>query len=76
MSEGVERRPKRVSLNDMSSRFEVDEAIREMANRKEAGPGELPAELIKPLLDGDQNPFYRFHNIVVTMWKAGAVQQH
>lgn len=68
--------PKCVPLDDISSRFEADEAIREMANRKAAGSDELSAQLIKLLLDGDQGPLYRSHCIIVTMWKTGVVQEH
>ena len=38
-------------LNDVPSRYEVEEAIRALANRKAVGPDGLPAELLKVLAD-------------------------
>lgn len=42
-----------------------------MANKKAVGgPDELPAELLKLLLDGDAGPS-SFHDIIVDTWKGG-----
>ena len=44
------------SLDDGPSRYEVEEAIRAMANRKAVGPDGLPVELLKVLVDeGDSD---------------------
>ncbi|CAB1111482.1 unnamed protein product [Ectocarpus sp. CCAP 1310/34] len=51
----VKRWPTCVPLDDIPSLLEVEEAVREIANRKAVGPGDLPAELIKLFLDGDQD---------------------
>ncbi|CAB1097278.1 unnamed protein product [Ectocarpus sp. CCAP 1310/34] len=50
----VKRWPTCVPLDDIPSPLEVEEAVQEMANRKAVGPDDLPAELIKLFLDGDQ----------------------
>ena len=43
-------------LDDVPSRYEVEEAIRAMANRKAVGPDGLPVELLKVLVDeGDSD---------------------
>ncbi|CAB1118029.1 unnamed protein product [Ectocarpus sp. CCAP 1310/34] len=61
----VKRWPTCVPLDDIPSLLEVEEAVREMANRKAVGPDDLPAELIKLFLDGDQGLLREFHAIVV-----------
>ncbi|CAB1102902.1 unnamed protein product [Ectocarpus sp. CCAP 1310/34] len=55
----VKRSPTCVPLHDIPSLLEVEEAVQEMANRKAVGPDDLPAELIKLFLDGDQGLFAR-----------------
>ncbi|CAB1103333.1 unnamed protein product [Ectocarpus sp. CCAP 1310/34] len=50
----VKRWPTYVPLDDIPSLLEVEEVVREMANRKAVGPDDLTAELIKLFLDGDQ----------------------
>ncbi|CAB1101616.1 unnamed protein product [Ectocarpus sp. CCAP 1310/34] len=72
----VKRGPTCVPLDDIPSLLEVEEAVREMANRKAVGPDDLPAELIKLFfLDGDQGLLREFHAIVVDMWQTGDVPQ-
>ncbi|CAB1103350.1 unnamed protein product [Ectocarpus sp. CCAP 1310/34] len=61
----VKRWPTCVPLDDIPSLLEVEEAVREMANRKAVGPDDLPAELIKLFLDGDQGLLREFHATVV-----------
>ena len=56
-------------LDNTPTLFEVEEVILGMANRKAVGPDELPAELIKLFLDGDQGLLRQFHDIIVTMWR-------
>ena len=49
-------------LNDVPSRYEVEEAIRALANRKAVGPDGLPAELLQVLADeGEFNTLGKFH---------------
>ena len=45
-------------LDNVLSRYEVEEAIRAMANHKAVGPDGLPVELLKVLVDeGDSDNF-------------------
>ena len=46
-----------------------------MANRKAVGPDDLPAEVIKLFLDGDQSLLYDLHAIVAAIWQTGEVPQ-
>ena len=47
-------------LADVPSRYEVEEAILAMANRKAVGPDGLPAKLLKVLVDeGDSGQFVK-----------------
>ncbi|CAB1101768.1 unnamed protein product [Ectocarpus sp. CCAP 1310/34] len=71
----VTRWPTCVPLDDIPSLLEVEEAVREMVNRKAVGPDDLPAELIKLFLDGDQGLLREFHATVVDVWQTGDVPQ-
>ena len=63
-------------LDDVPSRYEVEEAIRALANRKAVGPDGLPAELLEVLADEvELNTLGKFHNIVVAVWRGGGVPQ-
>ena len=63
-------------LDDVPSRYEVEEAIRALANRKAVGPDGLPAELLKVLADeGELNTLGKFHDIIVAVWRGGGVPQ-
>ena len=63
-------------LDDVSSRYEVEEAIRALANRKAVGPDVLPAKLLKVLADEVQlNTLGNFHDIIVAVWRGGTVPQ-
>lgn len=55
MTEQVKQQSKCVPLDYTPPRFEVEEAIRRMVNRKVAGLNELPEELVNLFLDGDQD---------------------
>ena len=58
------------------SRYEVEEAIRALANRKAIGSDGLPAELLKVLADeGELDTLGKFHDIVVAVWRGGGVPQ-
>ena len=46
-----------------------------MANRKAVGPDDLPAEVIKLFLDGDQRLLHDLHAIIVAIWQTGEVPQ-
>ena len=63
-------------LDDVPSRYEVEEAIRALANRKAAGPDGLPTELLKVLADeGELDTLGKFHDIIVAVWRGGGVPQ-
>ena len=64
------------SLDDVPSRYEVEEAIRALASRKAVGPDGLPAELLKVLADeGELDTLGKFHDIIVAVWRGGRVPQ-
>ncbi|CAB1107589.1 unnamed protein product [Ectocarpus sp. CCAP 1310/34] len=67
----VKQWPTCMPLDDIPSLLEVEEAVREMANRRAVGPEDLRAELIKIFLDGDQRLLREFHAIVVDVWQTG-----
>ena len=55
-------------LDDVPSRYEVEEVIRALANQKVVGPDDLPAELLKVLADdGELNTLGKFHDIIVAV---------
>ena len=61
-------------LDDVTSSYEVEEAIRALANREAVGPDGLPAELLKVLADeGELNTLGGFHAIIVAVWRGGGV---
>ena len=63
-------------LNDVLSRYEVEEAILALANRKAIGPDGIPAELTKVLADeGEFNTLGKFHDFIVAVWRRGGVPQ-
>ena len=63
-------------LDDVPSRYEVEEAIRALANRKAVGPYGLSAELLKVLSDeGELNTLGKFPDIIVAVWRGGGVPQ-
>ena len=54
------------SLDDALSRYEVEEAMRALANRMTVGPNGLPAEPLKVLAEkGGLDTLGRFHDIIV-----------
>eukprot|EP00752_Nemacystus_decipiens_P007608 g6799.t1 len=75
ISSRIKQWPKFAPLADIPSPLEVEEAIRGMANRKTVGPDDLPAEVIKLFLGGDQDLLHDFHAIVVEVWQTGEVPQ-
>ena len=63
-------------LDDIPSKYEVEEAIRATANRKAVGDDGIPVELLKVLVDeGDSNNLGDFYEIVVAVWRRGRVPQ-
>lgn len=54
-AEQAKQWPKCVPLDYIRSRFEVEKARRGVTIREAPGPNRLPAELIKPFLDEDQD---------------------
>ena len=63
-------------LDDVPSRYEVEEAIRALANRRMVGPDGLLAELLKVLADEREfNTLGKFHDIIVAVWRGGGVPQ-
>ena len=68
--------PPCMPLDDVPSRYEAEEAIRALANRKAVGPNGLPAELLKVLADeGEFDTLGKFHDIIVAVWRGGGVPQ-
>ena len=61
-------------LDDVPSRYEVEEAIRALANRKTVGPDGLPAELLK-VFEGELDTLGNCHDIIVAVWRGGGVPQ-
>ena len=63
-------------LDDVPSRYEVEEAIRALANRTGVGADGCLAELFKVLADeGYFNTLGKFHDIIVIVWRGGDVPQ-
>ena len=62
--------------DDVPSSYEVEEAIRALANRKAVGPDGLPAGLLQVLADeGELSTLGKFRDIVVAVWRGGGVPQ-
>ena len=61
-------------LDDVPSKYDVEGAIRTLADRKAVGPDGLPAELVKVLADGE-NTLGKSHDIIVAVWRGGGVPQ-
>ena len=63
-------------LDDVASRYEVEEAIRALANRKVVGLDGPPSELLKVLTDkGDLITLGKVHDIIVAVWRGRGVPQ-
>ena len=63
-------------LDDIPSRYEVEEAIRALANRKAVGSDGLPTELLKGLADkGELDTLGKFHDIIIAVSRGGGVPQ-
>ena len=63
-------------LDDVPSRYEAEEAIHALANRKAVGPDGLLAELLKVLADeGGLDTLRTFHDIIIAVWRGGGVSQ-
>ena len=63
-------------LDDVPPRYEIEDAIRALANRKAEGPDGPPAELLKVLADeGGLDTLGLYHDIIVTVWRGGGVPQ-
>ena len=63
-------------LDDVPSRYEVEEAIRTLANRKAVGSDGFPAELLKVLADERElDTLGKFHDIIVAVWRGGGLPQ-
>ena len=70
--DGVRSWPEDAQLDTVPSEDEVEEAVRSMANRKAVGPDELPAELLKVLLDRNRAPFQQFYIIARAAFDDGS----
>ena len=62
-------------LDDVPSRYKVEEAIRALANRKAVRPDGLPAELLKVLADEGKNTLGNIYYIIAAVWRGGGVPQ-
>ena len=61
-------------LDEVPSKYEVEEAIRALANRKAVYPDGLPAELLKVLADeGESSTLGKLHDVIVAVWRGGGV---
>ena len=64
----LKRWPPCIPLDDVPHRYEVEEAIRALANRKAVGPDGFLAELVKVLADeGEFDTHGTFHDIIVAV---------
>ena len=64
-------------LDDVPSRYEVEEAIRPCANQKPVVPDGLPAELLKFLTDQrGLDTLGKIHYIIAAVCMGGGVPQH
>ena len=62
---GLKQWPPCRPLDNVPSRYEVEEAVRALTNRKAVGPDCPPAELFKGLADeGELNTLEKFHDII------------
>lgn len=52
------------------------DTVRSMASRTEAGRGELPAQLLKPILGHDGTALKRFQVTIIAPWNGGDVLQN
>ena len=63
-------------VDNVPLRYEVEEVIRALANRKAVGPDGLPAELLKALADEEElDTLGNFHDILVAVWRGGGMPQ-
>ena len=63
-------------LDNVACRYEVEEAIRVVVNRKAVEPDSLPVELLKVLVDeGDSDTLGNVYEIVVAVWRGGCLRQ-
>ena len=61
-------------LDGVPSRYQVEQVIRALANRKAVGLDGLPVELLKALADeGEPDTLGKFHEIIVAVWRGGGV---
>ncbi|CAM9787503.1 unnamed protein product, partial [Sphacelaria rigidula] len=64
------------SLGDPPSPSETVEAVRAMSNDKATDPDGIPADILKPGLNGEASDIlYHFHDIVSAVWTSGEVPQ-
>ena len=74
--EGLSQKPTVLSLGDPPAVSETKKTLRSMANGKAMRPDELPAELLKlGLSDSSHEILLTFHDIIVSVWMTGEVQQ-
>ena len=63
-------------LDDVPSRYEVEEPIRTMANRRAVGPDGLPVERLTVLVDeGDSATLENVYKFVVAVSRGGRMSQ-
>ena len=68
--------PPRRPLDDVPSRYEVEQAIRAFVNRKAISPDGLPAKLLKVLSDeGELDTLGKFNDIIDAVLRGGGVPQ-
>ena len=71
--------PPCIRLDDLPSIFEMKETIKSLSNREGVRSDELPAELLKLILDEDRygncHILEQFHAIMIAIWRGGGVPQ-
>ena len=75
IAEGLEQWPENTTLENQSTMQDLIDTIRSLANGKAIGPDGVPVELFKIALNGDPALRQRLLDVVVGIWRGGAVPQ-
>ena len=69
------QQPVASALGMKPTQEEIATAMKAMANKKEVGPDELPAELLKLGLQQDRTILLEFHQLTTLIWREGKAPQ-
>ena len=75
IAEGLDQWPENMPLGVQPTMQELTDAIRSLANGKAVGPDGVSVELFKITLNGDPALRRRLVDIVIRIWRGGAVPQ-